>query len=140
LPGQAPTAIPGDDLAGEYFEQLCERFELAAERAGGALAQDFEMGGLAVRLRCVGSAIREAPIPPSEHLATVGSAVPELTISLFDASLSATCTSSPVPSSPRRMPPPCAFRPSHSIHNRGERAEFARLLKRSLDRRREAAP
>jgi glycosyltransferase involved in cell wall biosynthesis len=26
---------------------------------------------------------------------------------------------------------------NHSIHNRGERAEFARLLKRSLDRRRE---
>jgi glycosyltransferase involved in cell wall biosynthesis len=28
---------------------------------------------------------------------------------------------------------------NHSIHNRGERAEFARLLKQSIDRRREAA-
>jgi hypothetical protein len=28
---------------------------------------------------------------------------------------------------------------NHSIGNRGERAEFARLLKRSLDRRRDAA-
>lgn len=88
MPGQAPTAISGDDLAGEYFERLCERFELAAERAGGALVQDLEMGGLTVRLRCAGAAIREALIPPFEHLATVASAVPELTISLFDAASS----------------------------------------------------
>jgi len=79
--GEAPTT----DLAGAYFEQLGERFELAADATGGAVDRELEIAGLRLRLRCAGERMQAALLPPFEHLAAGASAgAPQLTISLFD--------------------------------------------------------
>lgn len=72
------------DLAGEYFAQLCERFELAADAVGGADEHDFEIAGLPLRMRFAGEPMRAALLPPFEHLAVAREGTPELSISLFD--------------------------------------------------------
>jgi hypothetical protein len=72
------------DLAGEYFEQLRERFERAAAATGGAGTLDLEMAGLRLRLRYVGEPLREALLAPFDHLAGQEAGDPDLTISLFD--------------------------------------------------------
>ena len=82
--GQARDA----DLASAYFEQLHERFELAAEAAGG-VDRDLEMAGLRLRLRCAGESIRAALLPPFEHLAVAAGQAPELAVSLFDTATTA---------------------------------------------------
>ncbi|HEV7399704.1 MAG TPA: hypothetical protein VGN84_05485 [Solirubrobacterales bacterium] len=89
MPEQARASIKRGDLAGEYFEQLRGRFELAADAAGGAVAQDLEVAGLRLRLRCAGESMRAALLPPFEHLAADGPGIPELTISLFDTASTA---------------------------------------------------
>jgi hypothetical protein len=90
--GQTESA----DLAGAYFAQLEERFELAAEAVGGASDHDLEMAGLRVRLRCAGEPIKAALLPPFEHLAASnGGEAPELTISLFDTASSGIDAPSP---------------------------------------------
>jgi hypothetical protein len=47
------SAVPAAeaDLAGEYFEQLLDRYEQAATALGGAGTLDLEMAGLRLRLR-----------------------------------------------------------------------------------------
>jgi hypothetical protein len=82
--GEPAAATAAGDLAGEYFGCLRERFELAAAAAGGAVVKDLEMAGLRLRLSCAGGAIREALLPPFEHLAAPGDEPPQLSISLFD--------------------------------------------------------
>jgi hypothetical protein len=72
------------DLAGEYFEQLRGRFDLAADTVGGASEEDLEVAGLRLRLGFAGEPMRAALLPPFEHLTAVGPGAPELTISLFD--------------------------------------------------------
>jgi hypothetical protein len=85
VPGQAAAGeAESADLAGAYFAQLEERFELAAATVGGATNHDLEMAGLRLRLRCAGKQIASALLTPFEHLAISGDEVPELTISLFD--------------------------------------------------------
>jgi hypothetical protein len=84
VPEQAPAATGRADLAGEYFEQLRGRFDLAAAAVGGPGERDLEMAGLRLRLRCAGEPMGAALLPPFEHLAAAGSGAPELTISLFD--------------------------------------------------------
>lgn len=79
----ATTRQPGD-LAGEYFEQLSERFELAAAAAGGEIVEELEIAGLRLRLRFAGEAMRRVLLPPFEHLTTAAVGNPDLTISLFD--------------------------------------------------------
>jgi hypothetical protein len=81
---RSARAGAGGDLAGEYFAQLYERFELAADAVGGADELDFEMAGLSLRLRCAGEPMRAALLPPFEHLAVAREGTPELSISLFD--------------------------------------------------------
>ncbi len=91
---RALAATQGDDLAGQYLERLRGRFELAAAAAGGVVAEDLELAGLRVRLNCAGGTMREALLPPFEHLAaaTPGPplspqpppASPQLSISIFD--------------------------------------------------------
>jgi hypothetical protein len=80
VPEQAPAATS----AGDYFEQLRRRFELAADAVGGAEELDLEMAGLRLRLRCAGEPLRAALLPPFRHLAAAGEGAPDLTISLFD--------------------------------------------------------
>jgi hypothetical protein len=72
------------DLASEYFEQLRERYELAAAASGGAGTLDLEVAGLRLRLRYVGEPLREALLAPFDHLACKEVGDPALTISLFD--------------------------------------------------------
>jgi hypothetical protein len=82
VPGQPVVQAARPDLAGEYFEQLRERYEQAA--AGGAGTLDLEMAGLRLRLRYVGEPLREALLAPFDHLAPREAGDPALTISLFD--------------------------------------------------------
>jgi len=84
VPEREAAARKRGDLASEYFEQLCGRFEMAADVVGGAGEQDLKIAGLRLRLRCAGESMRAALLPPFEHLATTAPGVPELTISLFD--------------------------------------------------------
>jgi hypothetical protein len=72
------------DLADAYFEQLRERFELAADAIGGAVDRDLEIAGLRLRLRWAGERMQAALLPPFEHLAAGAGGAPQLTISLFD--------------------------------------------------------
>jgi hypothetical protein len=78
----------GADLAGEYFGQLLDRFELAATAVGGAGTLDLEMAGLRLRLRHAGKELREGLLAPFEHLACGETGDPDLTISLFDTASS----------------------------------------------------
>jgi hypothetical protein len=82
--GQPPARTAPGDLAGEYFGELRERFELAAEAAGGPVVEDLEMAGIRVRLSCAGKAMRDALLPPFEHLIVPQDRPAELSISLFD--------------------------------------------------------
>lgn len=75
------------DLAGEYFEQLLDRYEQAAAAVGGGTL-DLEMAGLRLRLRHAGERLRLDLLAPFEHLAGRGPGDPELTISLFDTASS----------------------------------------------------
>lgn len=89
--GTQPPAVrvaAGADLAGEYFAQLLDRFELAATAVGGAGALDLEMAGLRLRLRHAGEGLREGLLAPFEHLACGEIGDPDLTISLFDTASS----------------------------------------------------
>jgi hypothetical protein len=87
--GRSPAAqATGPDLAAAYFAQLRERFERAAEAAGGAGTLDLEMAGLRLRLRYAGEQLRTALLTPFEHLAASAGGDPELTISLFDSASS----------------------------------------------------
>jgi hypothetical protein len=81
--GEAAAATAAGDLAGEYFRRLRERFDRAA-LAAGEQAIDLEMAGIGIRLNCAGKAMREALLPPFEHLVVEGAAKPELSISIFD--------------------------------------------------------
>jgi hypothetical protein len=78
----------GDDLAGEYFGQLLDRYERAAIAVGGAGALDLEMAGLRLRLRYAGGGLRGGLLAPFEHLACDEAGDPDLTISLFDTASS----------------------------------------------------
>jgi hypothetical protein len=84
--GQAPAASARRDLAGEYFDQLSARFELAAE--GRPLTDGLEIGDLRLDLNFAGEAMREALLAPFEHLAAPDGAPAELSISVFDAASS----------------------------------------------------
>jgi hypothetical protein len=86
--GPALAATGRRDLAGEYFEQLRRRFELAAAAGDSALEDDLEMAGLRLRLRWAGEAMRSALFPPFEHLAVAGPSEPDLAISVFDTASS----------------------------------------------------
>ncbi|HUC06646.1 MAG TPA: hypothetical protein VMR96_01035 [Solirubrobacterales bacterium] len=84
MPGQPAVQAAPPDLAGDYFEQLRERYEQAAAVAGGAGTLDLEMAGLRLRLRYLGEPLREALLAPFDHLACRDAGDPALTISLFD--------------------------------------------------------
>lgn len=96
MPGQPPARTAPGDLAGEYFGALRERFELAVEAAGGPVVEDLEMAGIRVRLSCAGAAMRDALLPPFEHLAVPRDGSAELSISLFDTA--STGVAAPQPS------------------------------------------
>ncbi len=70
--------------AREYLDELSDRFGRAGS-ATGIEARDCEIAGIPVRLRFAGEAMREALLPPFEHLAIEPSSAPELTISVFDS-------------------------------------------------------
>lgn len=93
---QAAAAAQRGDLAGEYFERLRERFDLAAEAAGGAVEHDLEMAGLRLRLRFAGQPMRAALFVPFEHLAAAGPGAPELAVSIFDTASTGVEAPSPV--------------------------------------------
>lgn len=76
------------DLAGEYFEQLADRYEQAATALGGAGTLDLAMAGLRLRLSYAGAGLREGLLAPFEHLACGDGGDPDLTISLFDTASS----------------------------------------------------
>lgn len=82
----APAETAHGDLAGEFYERLRRCFELAA--GAGSLEQDLEIAGLRVRLRCAGESIRNALLPPFEHLAPAQAGEPDLEISVFDTASS----------------------------------------------------
>lgn len=84
MAGQPAVQAAPPDLAGEYFEQLRERYEQAAAAAGGAGTLNLEMAGLRLRLRYAGKPLREALLAPFDHLACGEVGEPDLTISLFD--------------------------------------------------------
>jgi hypothetical protein len=84
--GQAPAASTRRDLAGEYFDQLSARFELAAE--GRPLVYELEIGGLRLDLHFAGEAMRDVLLAPFEHLVVSAGAPAELSISVFDAASS----------------------------------------------------
>jgi hypothetical protein len=85
VPGQLSAERAHDtDLASAYFEQLQERFGLAAERVDGPGVLDLEMAGLRLRLLYAGELLRTTLLTPFEHLATPGGGDPDLSISLFD--------------------------------------------------------
>jgi hypothetical protein len=86
--GQAPAATGSGDLAGEYLEQLRQRFGLAASAAGGVAERDLEMAGLRLRLRFAGESMERVFLPPFEHLSVATDGAPELTISSFDTASS----------------------------------------------------
>jgi hypothetical protein len=72
------------DLAASFYERLCVRFDLAAEAVGEAFIADLEMAGLRVRLVFAGASMREALLPPFEHLITEWVEPPQITIRVFD--------------------------------------------------------
>lgn len=84
--GQAPAASARRDLAGEYFDQLSSRFELAAR--GRALTYGLEIGGLRFDLRFAGEAMRDVLLAPFEHLVVSDAPPAALSISAFDAASS----------------------------------------------------
>jgi hypothetical protein len=104
VPEKAPAATPRGDLAGEYFEQLRGRFELAADAVGGITGQELEMAGLRLRLRCAGEPMRAALLPPFEHLATGGPGAAELTVSLFDTASTGVDAPAPLWDPPQAAP------------------------------------
>lgn len=87
MPGQ-PAVRAAADLAGEYFEQLLDRYQQAATAVGGAGVLDLEMAGLRLRLRHAGEGLRDGLLAPFEHLACRLEGDPDLTISLFDTASS----------------------------------------------------
>jgi len=84
VPGQPAVQAAPSDRADEYFEQLRERYEQAAEATGAAGTLDLEMAGLRLRLRYASKVLREALLAPFDHLARREAGDPALTISLFD--------------------------------------------------------
>jgi hypothetical protein len=87
VPGQ-PAVRAVADLAGEYFEQLLDRYQQAATAVGGAGVLDLEMAGLRLRLYHAGEGLRYGLLAPFEHLACRPEGDPDLTISLFDTASS----------------------------------------------------
>ena len=88
MPGRSAGRAVEADLAGEYFEQLSDRYERAATALGGAGTLDLEMAGLRLRLRYAGAELRAGLLAPFEHLACREGGDPDLTISLFDTASS----------------------------------------------------
>ena len=84
--GTAPAASARRDLAGEYFDQLSARFELAAD--GQPLTYELEIGGLRLDLRFAREAVRDVLLAPFEHLVVSGGAPSEISISIFDGTSS----------------------------------------------------
>jgi len=76
------------DLAGEYFDQLLDRYEQAATAVGGAGKLDLEMAGLGLRLCHAGKGLGQGLLAPFGHLACQDAGDPDLTISLFDTASS----------------------------------------------------
>jgi hypothetical protein len=113
LAGQAEAA----DLAGAYFAQLRERFELAAEEVGGPGALDLEIAGLRLRLLYAREPLRTTLLAPFEHLATTDAGDPNLSISLFD-----TATTGVEPPAPSWQPPAVAPGTNPVARLRSERA------------------
>ncbi|HEX7245026.1 MAG TPA: hypothetical protein VF245_05610 [Solirubrobacterales bacterium] len=72
------------DVAAGYFAQLRERFERAASAADGVAEDEIEIGGLRLRLRWAGEAMRRVLLLPFEHLARPPAPDPDLEIALFD--------------------------------------------------------
>ncbi len=105
------------DLASAYFEQLRERFELAAKEVGGSGALDLEMAGLRLRLLYAGELLRTTLLAPFEHLAAARGGDPDLSISLFD-----TATTGVEPPPPSWQPPPVAPGTNPVARLRSERA------------------
>jgi hypothetical protein len=113
-PGLRPA---GADLAGEYFAQLLDRFELASAAVGGADDLELEMAGLRVRLRAAGDGLRAGLLAPFEHLACREVGDPDLTISLFD-----TASTGIEPPAPLWEPIAAAPGPTPVARLRSERA------------------
>ena len=88
MPGQPAVRATADDLAGEYFGQLLDRYEQAAIAVGGAGMLDLEVAGLRLRLRYAGGGLRDGLLAPFAHLACHEVGDPDLTISLFDTASS----------------------------------------------------
>jgi hypothetical protein len=89
VPEQPVVRAAAIDLAGEYFQQLRERYEQATAAAGGAGTLELEMAGLRLRLRYAGEGLRSGLLAPFEHLAArEAGGDPDLTISLFDTASS----------------------------------------------------
>jgi hypothetical protein len=80
--GTAATRV-GEDLAGEYFGQLRDRFHLAASSAG-LHSSDLEIAGLRLRLSFAGEPMQEALLAPFEHLTRQANGEPQFSISVFD--------------------------------------------------------
>ncbi len=85
--GEAAATLAGGDLAGEHLGGLRERFDRAAAVRGVRTVQ-LEMAGLPVRLNFAGEPMRDALLPPFEHLACDAAIEPQLSISLFDSASS----------------------------------------------------
>ncbi len=81
---QAPALTANGDLAAEYVGALRAGFERAVAVAG-PVEQDLDLAGLPLRLGFAGESMREALLPPFEHLAATVPAPPRLSISVFDS-------------------------------------------------------
>jgi hypothetical protein len=118
VPGRLSAERAHDaDLASAYFEQLHERFELAASEVGGPGALDLEMAGLRLRLLYAGERLRTTLLTPFEHLLDTGGGSPDLSISLFD-----TATTGIEPPPPSWQPPAVAPGTNPVARLRSERA------------------
>lgn len=92
------------DLAAEYFDDLRDRFQLAAREVGCASDHDLEIAGLATRLSFAGEPMRVALLPPFRHLSSTTGLPPEISISVFDTASSGIEAPSPAWQLPAAAP------------------------------------
>ncbi len=85
VPGQPSVLSPARD----YFGEVRDAAEEAAERAGGWIERDLRIADAALRLRFAGPALLDAFYGPIAHL-EVDSVEDPVTISLFDSATTGT--------------------------------------------------
>jgi hypothetical protein len=88
LASQSASAATGSDPGLEYLEGVRAYLGRAASASGGFVDDNLQIAGIRLRLSFAGSAMRDALLPPFEHLAIESVEKPELRIAVFDSTSS----------------------------------------------------